>query len=469
MMLLIILHLVLNFLSICYAADNSHNTYYLAYNTLNFTEIIHLDNIITLNQLLKNQAESLRHPNISNFFQDTLYLQIIKDHKIITQKSLNLGIKAKTLKKRSTIINLGLFSEYLGLASTDTTNELANRITTLENEIDNHNSNTAQILTNFAKQLLIIERWTEIERKNQLNSAKTTFLYLKLSHISSHLKDIITDLEIAKIAWTLNLPSNIIFDLNILTKKVDNIRSELEFPLFQSKNFTLLSKIKNSISFKINDNILYQSVSIPMIKMTDICTSNNGKLDCIGYTTTLNISDCTLLEHKKFICFQRPCMVFENAKIKCTRITDNSFILESDNQPCTILEKPNRQKNLLLNNKQVIYLDKTAKLTCNKVSIPESNYTFENSSNHFLFNLTEDSLSKLNLTLPADHKLINDLKTFHTLNIDNNKILNKNECNNTHLTYVTLSNTLVTGILLTGLAIGIVIYYCKERNKARVE
>ena len=106
-----------------------------------------------------------------------------------------------------------------------------------------------------------------VREEKSLNSSKTIFLYLKLNYISSHLKDIITDLEIAKIAWTLNLPFNIIFDINILTNKLDNINREQEFPLVLSNNYTLLSKVKCSIVFKINDNVLYQSVFIRMIKL----------------------------------------------------------------------------------------------------------------------------------------------------------------------------------------------------------
>lgn len=465
-MTLIILILLIKLLSIDCKTENS--TFYLTYNTLNVTETITLDNLIILNEQLKTQAESLRHINTTNFFQDTLYLQIIKDHKIIRQKCINLGIKVNTVAKRSTLINLGILSEYIGLASTDTTNDLAKRINNIENEINTQNSNTHEILNNFAKQLIIIERWTELERENQLNSAKTTFLYLKLSHISSHLKDIITDLEIAKIAWSINLPSNIIFNLNILTNKLDNINREIEFPLVQANNYTLLSRIKNSISFKIKNNILYQSVSIPLIKRNDICTSNNeyGSLNCIGYSTTLNLSDCTLLEHNKYICAQRPCMVLENAKINCTRLTDTTYISDTRSTPCAI-SVGNKHKNLILNKKQVIYLDLNAKLNCNNIRIPTLTTTSENAGNHFLFDLNDNLLSKLNLTLPVDHKLYNDLKIFHTLNSENKKILNNKECLNSHF-YITLSNSLVTGILLTGLAIGILTYLYRERNKARV-
>ena len=152
-MTLIILILLIKLLSIDSKSENS--TFYLTYNTLNVTETITLDNLIILNEQLKTQAESLRHINTTNFFQDTLYLQIIKDHKIIRQKCINLGIKVNTVAKRSTLINLGILSEYIGLASTDTTNDLAKRINNIENEINTQNSNTHEILNNFAKQLII--------------------------------------------------------------------------------------------------------------------------------------------------------------------------------------------------------------------------------------------------------------------------------------------------------------------------
>ena len=114
-----------------------------------------------------------------------------------------------------------------------------------------------------------------------------------------------------------------------------------------------------------------------------------------------------------------------------------------------------------------LYYALNAKLNCNNIRIPTLTTTSENAGNHFLFDLNDNLLSKLNLTLPVDHKLYNDLKIFHTLNSENKKILNNKECLNSHF-YITLSNSLVTGILLTGLAIGILTYLYRERNKARV-
>ena len=470
-MILDTLFLINLLLNTCLSSSTLKDTFFISYNYINISEVINLGNIIIINNEVKTQALHFIGKNGTNY-HTTLFNQILKDTNIIEHKYSNLGITDNKIKKRETLINLGLVSEYLGLASTKSTNELSLRLFHLEHDINDGQSSTKKLLNNFSEQLAILQRWHEFEKNRTLSSARSLFFFLKLTHITSHLKSTITDIEIAQLSWQIGKPNNIIFDKNLLDKNFQDIDNKKKFPLFQANNFTQIGKIKNSLHFEIKNNFLIQTAKIPLIYYTDICTKKtNDTLNCLEYTISIKKSDCKPLGKKSNICLIRPCKTINPLKIICNRISDNSYVLDSRQEPCSLGFKNSKiGKNILLNKKQVIYLEHSTTLICNGLEIPFSSAENRTENNHFIYELNSNLMYNLNLTVQKNHRLYTDMEKFVAMNEENKKILNSKKIflSNDHISIITLTNSLTMGIIIALICSGTIIYYYKNKISGRV-
>ena len=296
--------------------------------------------------------------------------------------------KVKHIKKRETILNLGLISPYLGIASTDSLNDIYTALNTLDKKISNSKFNTEENLAHIHESLLIISKAHDLDSSNIHKTTHFIFFYLKMQHITNSIILQLNDISTSVGLWRAGIPSNIIFDF----KKLDtlfHIDNSNDIPLFNSTNFTAIPK--SLLSIKLFNNTVSHTVSVPIISPDHICECEiNKTFSCGTFNTNFNIKNCLHIMNNSFFCNTRPCLYMKNQNSSCFSLTVDSFILESGKAvPCTVTKNLTDYKHIIIeeNTKQVLLLSLGRSLHCNNFKINALKNYVDNSKAELLYDI----------------------------------------------------------------------------------
>ena len=426
--------------------------YFLSYNSIRLNTTLDLSRFKLINSQIREQSYDFIHNQNTTEYTNVLFHSILQDCDVIDKK-LNKISNGNKFKR--SIINLGYFSEYLGIASVNSLTDIRKKYDVIEANFNKDKRCTQKKIDNLLSQTLILKRWIEMGKKTEINTSKMFFFYLKLNKIAQHLILTIQELEIAHLSNLLGNPLNLILDSNSIEEKIKKLTPR--------DAFTLPNLQKNITWEIINDKIL-QTISIPLIFHRDVCINKNNTLFCENQKSTTLPKNCFNFEINKLICLSRPCFTDINTTISCTPITENTFILESETPTPCELSTTTYKNHILINKKQVLFVESYMAFHCNNLDIPKYTQDTIEAQTHLLLNFSFNILNELKKSNLSQHPVFEDISKFVNLTKETEILSNDNSLimDHTHMQIVNLTHTSFFAVFLI-LSIIIVCLFLKKK------
>ena len=210
--------------------------YFLSYNSIRLNTTLDLSRFKLINSQIREQSYDFIHNQNTTEYTNVLFHSILQDCDVIDKK-LNKISNGNKFKR--SIINLGYFSEYLGIASVNSLTDIRKKYDVIEANFNKDKRCTQKKIDNLLSQTLILKRWIEMGKKTEINTSKMFFFYLKLNKIAQHLILTIQELEIAHLSNLLGNPLNLILESNSIEEKIKNLLLQRLYPTKSAKKYYL--------------------------------------------------------------------------------------------------------------------------------------------------------------------------------------------------------------------------------------
>ena len=251
-------------------------------------------------------------------------------------RKLDLG-QHGTRYKRATILNLGIISPYLGIASTAATDHNSQAIKELRLDVNAESSKVKRNMETIARNMAAIEDFASKMTKH-VNTGRFIFLHTrKIDQLISSLEH--SYLEIIDIleAGDQNKASRHMFDINNLAHTLDKFDTPSHFPLYTKVNTTYIFKAAITTTTTTSHEIS-QTIKVPLIVYNDICSLQDNNVTCThNLTVKHDLKTCHRISNKNkdLLCHARPCFYDPSIYHACTAITHTSYKIDpKDESTC---------------------------------------------------------------------------------------------------------------------------------------
>ena len=313
------------------------------------TDPTYVDTIESLNELsTKKQGPKDKHRHKDtqmkspNLPLKNLYRNTLTDLHFSKQKLVSLGFKQSERKKRNlpVVVNAGIFSHVLGIASVADVNELKEKIDEAILEIrqgsDRNNIRTIEILKEFR----LIQKCQEYSMNISMDHDLDLFLALKTHMLNTRINFMIINLQVIMLSESTH------HDFFLYTDKlnyaIDKTLDNDTYALFRQSNISDIRKFGNMILTTFDKYELTQKISIPILKTGDDC--HYDKLDpdtnmirayCVSKQKWISVCKGTCVEYENDLyCAIRPCH-FKTVENPCHSLNSNTFVFFQENN-CTL-------------------------------------------------------------------------------------------------------------------------------------
>lgn len=428
------------------------NSFFLTYNSILINNTLDISRFKLINEHLLEQSNDFIHNINTSHYARTLFTNIVQDCDIIQTKldkiSNNRGKRA--------LINLGYFSESLGIASMSSIEDIRKKFDSLHENYKKDSVNTQRKIDNLLSQTLILKRWIEIGKNSESTNSKLFFFYLKFNKIAQHLILNLQEIELAHLSNLLGNTQNFLLDSEAIEEEIIRLTPP---------NALAIRTSKQNLTWEIRNDIIIQTMTIPLVYKIDICDEKNGTLHCKNRNTP-KPKNCLNFEKNSLLCNYRPCFSFNKKNIKCKPISKNSFLLEAEIQtPCELIGVTYKN-HILINKKQVLYIDSLMSLHCNDFLIPKCSLDTINEKSHLLLNFTSDILSDIKNQNLTQHPIYDEMSKFINLTKETTQLSNGDKLfvDHTKMQIISLSHTSIAILLL----IAGIITFCVLKMKKKL-
>ena len=244
-----------------------------------------------------------------------------------------------TRYRRSTILNLGIISPYLGIASTAMTDHNSQVIKELQIDINAESSKVRRNMDTIARNMKSIQDFAN-NVTNNIDEGRFIFYHsLRLNQLVESLEHCYQEIIDILEAGDQNKPSRHMFDLNNLAHTLDNFVTSTHFPLYTKVNVSNIFRAAIATTSTTNQ-VISQTIKVPLIAYNDICTVRSSNVTCIhNLTATQDLQTCHRISkiNRDLLCRARPCFYDPSIYLACTAITHNSFEIHPRSEStCTI-------------------------------------------------------------------------------------------------------------------------------------
>ena len=295
------------------------------------------------------QAESLSDSILAMSSNNSTYnlkldiLNMIKFDLDSAKRSLKiLNLKHKQ-DKRSPLLNLGIISNFVGLASYDEMENLRKKLSSIENNKKNLALETRKNLLFMHKEL---ESISKIIFENRNIGKKESFTMLKLWHLQMVVSQILSQIKSLEHALSLvkvGIPPIDLINSHEISEIVNSVKGVTETALLNVSSLPELLPFSGLIELNLHEDSYTLNIDIPLIKEESTCVllgtdSNYKTLNCPkNRFAKVHKDDCKEIYTGEFFCDSRPCLYKNN--ISCTMVSKNTYVVKNTTVELCVLIK----------------------------------------------------------------------------------------------------------------------------------
>lgn len=347
------------------------NTTVLFYDDVyTFNSELDMTPVVSIISMIDQELQTLTEEinKMGNGSENQDYLKLFRDSTAfrfsnIMEELEHLGLKVKhkrryTQDEPSSIIDLGWFGEKLGLGSTRTYNinkerTMSNRLQIRKNAATFHRT-MGVLQKNFDSLRTFLQKNEGREKK----FAYYTTHHIRTTDILAHTEKLLFSLGEILMKNDMKQPSRHAFSQIGICKTLDSQVKNLSFPLYTCSNISLLYT-QPIVTTTFDQLKVSQTLSVPIIKRSNSCTSRSGTTNCPGdLTVDFDTASCPK-SGNKVICRARPCLYDKNIFSSCTGTNETFYILSSTEPKevaCTVLDAQ-RQVSTMFRTKNTTFVN----------------------------------------------------------------------------------------------------------------